>query len=107
MGVVFHCLGYRFVGGILVGFSTGILMEVLMNSIGVPFGSSAGMSLVHQGSRWWCVIIFVPLEIRRFLIVSACGVVFSLFSNDLLNIVIKSLHRVLAQHVGWSNVSLR
>ena len=48
-GVVFHCLGFRLVGGILVGFSNGILMEVLMSSIGVLSGSSAGVSL---GCRW-------------------------------------------------------
>ena len=75
-GVVFHCLGLRLVGGILVGFSNGILMEVLMSSVGVPFGSSAGVSLVRRGSGWWGGILFVPLELRRFLVVSACGVVF-------------------------------
>ena len=76
MGVVFHYLGFRLVGGILIGFSNGILMEVLMSFIGVPFGSSAGVSLVRRGSGWWGVILFVPLELRWFLIVSACGVVF-------------------------------
>ena len=76
MGVVFHCLGFRLVGGILVGFSNGILMEVLFSSIGVPFGSSAGVLLVRRGSGCWGVILFVPLELCWFLIVSACGVVF-------------------------------
>ena len=75
-GVVFHCLEFRLVGGILVGFSDGILMEVLMSSIGVPFGRSAGVSLVRRGSGWWGGILFVLLELRRFLVVSACGVVF-------------------------------
>ena len=70
-GVVFHCLEFGLVGGILVGFSNGVLMEVLMSSIGVPFGSSAGVSLVRRGSRWWGGILFVPLELRWFLIVSA------------------------------------
>ena len=32
---------------------------------------------------------------------------FPFFFNDLLNIFIKSLHRVLARHVGRSNVSLK
>ena len=75
-GVVFHCLGFRLVGGIVVGFPNGIFMEVLMSSVGVPFGSSAGPSLVRRGSGWWGGILFVPLELRRFLVVSACGVVF-------------------------------
>ena len=101
-GVVFHCLGFRLVGGILVGFSNGILMKVLMSSVGVPFGSFAGVSLVRRGSGWWGVILFVPLELCRFLVVSACGVAFSLFYNDLLNILIKSLHRVLARQ--WDRV---
>ena len=52
-GVVFHCLGFRLVGGILVGFSNSILKDVLMSSIGVPFGNFAGVSLVHRGSGWW------------------------------------------------------
>ena len=75
-GIVFHWLEFRLVGGILVGFLDGILMEVLMSSIKVPFGSSSGVSLVHWGSGWWGGILFVPLELRRFLVVSACGVVF-------------------------------
>ena len=75
-GVMFHCLEFRLVGGILVGFSNGILMEVLMSSVGVPFGSSAGVPLVRRSSGWWGEILFVPLELRRFLVVSACGVVF-------------------------------
>ena len=75
-GVVFHCLEFWLVGGILVEFLDGILMEVLMSSIGVLFGSSAGVLLVCWGSGWWGGILFVPLELRRFLVVSACGVVF-------------------------------
>ena len=76
VGVVFHCLGLRLVGGILVGFSNGILMEVLISFVWVPFGSSTGVSLVRRGSGWWGVILLVPLELRWFLVVSACGVVF-------------------------------
>ena len=75
-GVVFHCQEFRLVGGILVGFSNGILMEVLMSSVGAPFGISTGVSLVRRGSGWWGGILIVPLELHQFLIVSACGVVF-------------------------------
>ena len=40
-------VGYWRFGGVL----NSILMEVLMSSVGVPFGSSTGVSLVRQGSR--------------------------------------------------------
>ena len=102
-GVVFHCLGFRLVGGIVVGFPNGILMEVLMSSVGVPFGSSAGPSGVRMVGWDSLCSIGTPQVSRCFCM--WCG--FSLFSNDLLEILIKSLHRVLARHVGRSNVSLR
>ena len=90
-----------------MGFSNGILMEFSMSSIEVPFGSFVGVSLARWSSGWWSEVLFVPLELCRFLVVFACGGVFSPFSSDLLNILIKSFHRALARHVGRSNVAFR
>ena len=41
-GVVFHCLKFWLVSGLLMGFSNGILMEFLISSTEVPFEISVG-----------------------------------------------------------------
>ena len=97
-GVAFHCLEFWLAGGVLVGFSNDIYMEVLMCSIDIPFGSSVGVSLGRRGSGWWSVVLFVPLQLRWFLDVFACGGFFPPLSSDLWNILINSLHRALARH---------
>ena len=67
------------VGGILLGFSNGILMEFSMGSIRVPLGNSVGVSLACRSSGWWGGVLFVPLELRQFLVVFVCGGVFHFF----------------------------
>ena len=85
------------------GVSNGILMEVLKSSVGVPFGSSTGGVAGPLGFQMVrCDSLCstgTPLVSRCFCM--WCG--FSLFSNDLLNILIKSLHRVLAWK--WDGVT--
>ena len=56
-----------------MGFSNGILMEFSMSSIEVPFGSSTGVLLARRSSGSRSGILFVPLELRRFLVVLAYG----------------------------------
>ena len=57
------------------------LMELSMGSIEGPFGNSVGVSLARRSSGWWGGVLFVSLELRRFLAVFACGGVFSPFST--------------------------
>ena len=77
--VVFHCLEFWLVDGVFVRFLNGILMEYSTSSIEVLFGSSVRVSLACPGSGWWSGVLFVPLELRRFLVVFACGGVFHFF----------------------------
>ena len=63
----------------MVGFSNDILMEFPMTSVEVLFGSSVGVSLTSRGSRWCSEVLFVLSELRRFLVVFACGGVFHFF----------------------------
>ena len=68
---------WRF-GGVLEWYFNGILNKFHW----VPFGSSTGVSLASWSSRWWGGI-FVPLELLRFLVVFACGEVFTFFQRSL------------------------
>ena len=65
-------VGWWHFGGVFEWYLNGSFNEFRW----VPFGSFAGVSLVRRGSGWWGVILFVPLELHHFLVVSACGVVF-------------------------------
>ena len=94
-------LEFWLVGGALVEFLNGILMESSIRSIEVPFGNYVGVLLACQSFGWWDEVLYVLLELRL--------VVHELFtfSSDLLNIPNESLHRAPAQHIGWSNVAFR
>ena len=67
------------VGSVLVGFSNGVLTECSISSIEVPLGSFIGVSLARWSPGWWGGALFVPLELRWFLVVFACDGVFHLF----------------------------
>ena len=102
-GVVFHCLEFRLVGGVFEWCLNGSFCEFRWGSVRESHWGVAGPSGFRMvGWDSLCSIGTLPVS-RCFCM--WCG--FSLFSNDLLNILIKSLLRVLARQVGRSNVSLR